>query len=86
MDALFDVVHPFKQSVPADAAQSFAVRIGAPPHKDRFAYDVVFRHKSPIAGVGGVMAVIAHHPIVIHFKGIAGGQFSVDVNLTMFHL
>ena len=32
------------------------------------------------------MAVVAHHPVVIHFEGIAVGFFAVDEYLTVLYL
>ena len=60
---LFDVVHEAEQAVPSNAGESVTVRIGTPPNEDRLAHDVIFRHKTPIAGVEGVVAVVTHHPI-----------------------
>jgi hypothetical protein len=42
---------------------------------------VVFGQKAPIARIDGVMAVIAHHPVVVHFKGVSIGFFSVYKNI-----
>ena len=46
---LFDVAYPLEQSVPADAAEAVAVRVGAPPDEQRLADDMVFRHEAPVA-------------------------------------
>jgi hypothetical protein len=31
---------------------------------------VVFRHKSPVAAVSTIVAVVTHHPVVIHLEGV----------------
>ena len=41
---------------------------------------MVFRHKAPVTGVGGLVAVVAHHPVVVHIEGIGVGLFTVDVD------
>ncbi len=38
---------------------------------------MIFRNEAPVAGVGGVVAVITHHPVVVHFKGIGAGFLPV---------
>ena len=32
------------------------------------------------------MAVVAHHPVIVHFKGIAGGLFAIDINIAAFYI
>lgn len=83
---LFNVVNHVEQSVPADATQSLLVRVGRPPNEDGFAHDVVLWHKSPVAAVCRIVTVVAHHPIVIHFEGVALGQSSIDVYLVILNL
>jgi len=46
---------------------------------------MILRHKPPEARVIGVMAVVAHHPVVVHFKGIAVCLFAVDINVASLH-
>ena len=46
---------------------------------------MVFRDKAPIARVGGVVAVVTHHPVVVHLKGVAVGGLAVDVDLVALH-
>ena len=47
---------------------------------------MVLRHKTPETGVGGVVAVVAHHEVVVHCEGIAGGDLSVNQDIAVFHL
>ena len=58
----------------------------APPDEYGLAHDVVFRHEAPIAGVGGVVPVVAHHPIIVHLEGVAVRQPTIDVYLPILHL
>ena len=41
---------------------------------------MVFGNETPVTGVGRVVAVITHHPVIIHLKGILVGLFTVDVD------
>ena len=47
---------------------------------------MVFRNKAPITRVGGIVAVVAHHPVVIHLKGVGIGWLTIDENLVAFNL
>ena len=47
---------------------------------------MVLRHKAPIARVERVVAIVAHHPIVVHFECIACGRLIVDVDNAILHL
>ena len=52
---------------------SFAPRVvflDAKPYEHWATNDMVFWHKSPIAAIGRLVAVVAHHPIVIHLKDV----------------
>ena len=42
---------------------------------------MVFGNITPKTGVERIVAVIAHHPVIIHFKGIAGGFFTINQNV-----
>jgi hypothetical protein len=46
---------------------------------------MIVRHKAPVPGVLGPMEVVADHPIVIHFEGIAGFFAIVDIDLAVAH-
>ncbi len=41
---------------------------------------MIFWNKTPEARVGRVVAIITHHKVVVHFKGVAGGRLVVNVN------
>ena len=47
---------------------------------------MVFWNESPEARVSTIVAVVAHHPIVIKLECIAVGKPAVDVNLVVLHL
>ena len=47
---------------------------------------MVFRYKAPISTVCRIVAVIAHHPIVIHFEGVGVRLFTIDINIMTFDL
>jgi hypothetical protein len=55
------------------------------PDEEGFSDDVIFRNKTPVAGVQGVVAVIAHHEVVILFEGILGHFFSIDEEFAVFN-
>ena len=50
----------------------------AHPNKPGFTYYMVFGNEAPEARIEGVVAVIAHEPIIIHTEGVRGSFFSVD--------
>src|ERR1700694_1619026 len=62
-----------EQSVPPGAV------IPAEPDEPGLAYYMVFGNKAPVAGILRLVPVIAHHPVIIHLKSIAGDFFSVEV-------
>ena len=49
------------------------------------AYDVVFRHKTPITAVRRVVSVVALHPIVVEFEGVRRRRLVVNVNLSLLY-
>ena len=40
------------------------------PNERRFSYNMIFRNKTPVAAVKRIMAIISHHPIIIHFESV----------------
>ena len=58
-----------KYPIPVNAFADGAV-FGAEPDQYRFTYDVIGGYIAPDTGIFGVVAVIAHHPVVILFEGI----------------
>ena len=47
---------------------------------------MIFGYKTPEAGVGREVTVIAHHPIIVHFERIFVGFFAIDENFVALHL
>ena len=84
--ASLDVVDKLEQPVPAHACQAIAVGVARPPDEDGLAHYVVFGHEAPVARVGRVVAVVAHHPVVVHLEGVRAGLAAVDVYLAVAHL
>ena len=77
----------FEEAFPADfAVEECFVFVDGEPNEDRTTYDVVFGNKAPIARVGRVVAVVAHHPIVVHGKCVAVGRLAVDNDDGVGHL
>ena len=74
-------MYPSEDPVPADPVPKGLAAVGAHPGKQGLAYNMVFGDKAPVARIFGVMAVIAHHPVIIHFKGVGIGFFTVDKNI-----
>ena len=84
---LLYVVHTREQPVPSDlSVEPTAVGVQRKPNEDRLAHNVVFGHEAPVTGVGRVVAVVAHHPIVVHLEGLLVRFLSVDVNLAVLHV
>src|SRR6056297_3878786 len=47
---------------------------------------MIFRNKSPVSAVSGIMTVISHHKVIIHLEGIIIGLFTVNINNIIFYL
>ena len=62
------------------------VGVVAPPDEDRLAHDVVLGHEAPVARVERVVAVVAHHPVIVHLECVACCGFAVDEYLSAAHL
>src|ERR1700754_185729 len=60
--------------------KTFPTRTVFPTHPDQpgLTHNVIFGHKAPIAAILRTMTVITHHPVIVHFKSIAGSFLSVD--------
>jgi hypothetical protein len=48
------------------------------PDKYGFPNNVVIGYESPKTGVSGIKAIVTHHPVIIHFKGVLGGRLTID--------
>ena len=84
---LLDVWNPAEQTVPSDGAGCrIGVRADRPPDEQRGAHDVVFRHETPVTAVGAVVAVVAHHPVIVHLEGVFRRFLSVDEYLAVANL
>jgi hypothetical protein len=70
-----------KYPAPSNLTYEIGAGIHTHPGKNGFANNMVFGYKPPEAGIFRVMAVIAHHPVIIHFKSIGVGLFTVDQNI-----
>ena len=46
---------------------------------------MVFGNESPIAAVGRVVTVVAHHPIIVELEGVFVGLFAVDEDFVAFN-
>ena len=47
---------------------------------------MVLGHEAPETRVGRVVAVVAHHPVVVHLEGVAVAALAVDVDAVVAHL
>ena len=73
-------------AVPADmSVEPGLVFLDAEPDKHRPADDVVLGHEAPVAAVGGVVAVVAHHPVVIHLERVGVADAGVLVFVGVDH-
>ena len=82
---LLNVVDNIEQTAPSNALKARIVGVLTPPNEDRFTNNMVFRNEAPIARIGTVVAVIAHHPIVIHLEFIGVSESSIDVDLPILY-
>ena len=71
-----------KQAAPAHIAQHATLAI-TKPHKPRLAYHMVYRYKAPIPGIKRIVTVVAHHPVIVHFKSIGCSFFTIDDEFAM---
>jgi hypothetical protein len=53
-------------------------------HAD-FPDQMIFRHKAPVPGILGSMKIVAYHPVIIHFEGIAVFFMPIDIDLATAH-
>ena len=59
----------FTYAVPAYVSfEPRTIFFNAQPNKDRAAHNMIFRHETPITTVGAIVAIVAHHPIVVHLE------------------
>ena len=47
---------------------------------------MVFRHETPVAAVCRVMAVVTHHPVVVHLEGVLLRLLTIDKDFTVLDL
>src|SRR5690606_2100488 len=71
--------YPHKDPLPTYLVEEGAVFIPAEPNEQGFAHDVVFGHEAPCPSIFRVVSIVAHHPVIIHFEGIASGLGTVEV-------
>jgi hypothetical protein len=72
------LIDRFKDAAPAYFVEKILAGVDAHYRNNGFADDVVLGNISPKSRVEGIMAVVAHHPVIIHFKGITVCLFTVD--------
>lgn len=56
-------------------------RVGAHYSYNGFTYYMILWDIAPETTIKRVVAVIAHHPIVIHFKSVTVGLFAIDKDI-----
>ena len=54
-----------KKSAPSDFMDEVPILVDRQPDEKSLSHDMVFRHKTPIAGVERVVAVVAHHEVIV---------------------
>ena len=83
---LLDISHPFEEAAPAHlAVEEAVVGVERNPNEERLAHDMVFRHEAPEARVGGVVAVVALHPVVVQLKSIRVRDFAIYIDFAAAH-
>ena len=69
---------------PADfAVEERMVFVERDEHTPGSADDVVFRYEAPIARIERVVAVVAHHEVVILAEGVGVFRFAADVEMAV---
>ena len=46
---------------------------------------MVFWDKAPVAAIGRVVTIVAHHPIIVHFERIFGHRLAIEVAFAIFN-
>jgi len=77
--------HPHHPA-PPDLVKRRRCGIPAHPNKQGLTNNMIFGYKAPKTRIFGVMAVIAHHPVIVEFKGIAVGWFSINADVIAVYL
>ena len=67
-------------SVPANAV--LALREG---NEERFTYDMILWNKAPEARICRVVAVVAHHKVVVHRKGVGCNLYAINEYFVAIH-
>ena len=47
---------------------------------------MVLGHEAPVTRVGAAVAVVAHHPVIVHLERIVVLRLAVDVDFAVLHL
>ena len=68
---LFDVGHPFEETIPANlSVKQTIVLVERNPNHERFAHNRGLRAQNPRSASRRVVAIVAHHPVVVHLEGV----------------
>lgn len=78
---LWHLFYAFKNSIPPNLGQERTVFIPAQPCEQGFADDVILRYETPISGIKWIVAIVSHHPVVVHLERITIRLLAVNVQL-----
>ena len=67
-----------EEAFPADFSEETTVCIPRHPNEDCLTDNMVFRYKTPEAGIGRIMAIVTHHEEIILFESVLSDFFSID--------
>jgi len=67
-----------KKSAPSDLMNKVAILVDRKPDEKSFSHYMILRDKTPIAGVKGVVTVVAHHEVIVLMERVLSKLFTID--------
>ena len=67
-----------KESTPSDLMHKVPILVDRKPDEKSFSHNMVLRDKTPIAGVKGIVAVVAHHEVIVLMECVLSKLFTID--------
>ena len=78
-DKFFRLLDQFKEPAPPNLIQEIRIAVKGQPDEEGFTDDVILRHEAPVTRVERIVAVIAHHEVIILLEGVLAHLLAVDV-------
>ena len=80
VDLLY-VADIFEKAIPANlTTQPAIVLVERQPNKERLTHNMVFWNEAPETGIGRIVSIVTHHPVVVHLEGVAIRLTAVDID------